>query len=197
MIKRMKRILYLMAMTAVIASCSKNLIPNSKGDDSLIGAINKHIKSGTIKDDPLLLLGQDKLSQEDLALLNQFPLKDFTSVDVLTPSQATKKYNAAGKSGAVEITPFVDETLSVKYYEKITNQLVVKTIKDLAGKGLTKENPIIVLDGKPLRGEEIADEINALVENGIKTIELLKKPTGYSIYGIRAISGVILLTSKH
>jgi TonB-dependent SusC/RagA subfamily outer membrane receptor len=53
-----------------------------------------------------------------------------------------------------------------------------------------------LLDGQPLRGEEIASKINEPDADGIKQIDVLKKPAAYRIYGIRAINGVMLVTAK-
>ncbi|HEX5170202.1 MAG TPA: TonB-dependent receptor plug domain-containing protein [Cyclobacteriaceae bacterium] len=192
----MKKFCYLLLFTLLFTACSVKLIPNSKGDDSLIGVINKKIKSGVIGQEPLIFLQGELIKAEDLNLLNEFPLKDFTAIDFLNSAEATLQYGSAGKSGAVLVTPFVDETLTMKYYEGITNKLLLDKIDAIAKQGLTRKNPILVFDGIPLQGENIANTINSLGENDIKQIDVLKKPAAYRIYGIRAINGVILITSK-
>lgn len=192
----MKQLFYLLLLATFSISCSKKLTQNAGGDDSLIGKINEKIKSGTIGEHPLVLLNEDTVSNEDLNLLNEFPLKDFTSIDYISKPEAKQKYGRAGEDGAVIIHPFVDEALSMKYYEGITNGLIKDKIDLLAQRGLTKRNPIIVLDGIPLRGDDIVTKINALADNDIKQIDVLKKAPACRIYGVRAINGVILVTKK-
>lgn len=158
----MNKLFYLLFLTILVVSCAKKLIPNSKGEESLIGKINEKIKSGTIGEDPLILLNADTVDSKDLNLLNEFALKDFTSIDFIPKSEGIQKYGDAGKDGVVTIHPFIDETLSMQYYEGITNTLLLQKIEVTVKQGLTKRNPIIVLDGHPLRGDEIVSKINAI-----------------------------------
>jgi hypothetical protein len=120
-------------------------------------------------------------------------VSDFIDIKALNKDTASKMYNEQGEKGAVLIIPFKDELLGADYYEGLTNKIVVKAISDYESQGLININPILVINGVPLRGEEIVNRINALGENNISKIHLLKKQSAYGIYGIRAMNGVLLI----
>jgi TonB-dependent SusC/RagA subfamily outer membrane receptor len=192
----MKKLLYLSLLALLFSTCSRKLIPDSEEADTLMKVINQKIQSGVIGERPLVFLQGERQTDEDLNLLNEFPLKDFTAIDFLNRKDAAQRYGPDGKNGAVLITPFIDEALTMKYYEGITNKLLIDKIEEASDLGLTKKNPILLVDGKPLMRNEIANTVNTLGENGIKQIDILKKPAAFRIYGIRAINGVLLITSK-
>jgi hypothetical protein len=192
----LKKIVLFVLFTGLLLSCSKKLIPNSKGPNSLIGVINNEIKNNHFSSNAPIYFNGQLIVIEELTLLNEFKLKDFTSIDFLNKKEATKKYGSKGKYGAVIVIPFIDETLSEKYYCAITNNVILAKIAELTKKGIIKSNPILVVNGIPLRGEEIATTINKLGEKGIKQINLLKKISAYEIYGIRAINGVLLIDTN-
>ena len=176
-------------------SCSKKLIPTIN-PNSIISEINKSIKSGKLGETPLLVLDGDFIDLKKLKLIDEFDLKDFEKISVLSKKEAKKKYGDNGKNGAVVITPFKDDLLDQKYYQGITNGIVTKNISDNVEKGLIRENPILVLDGVPLRGNDIVEKINALKSSDIKSIDYLKEEAACRVFGVRALPGVLLITTK-
>jgi len=192
----MKKLIILLFVSSTLFTCSKKLIPNNKNEESLIGKINNEIKSNSIGEHPLIILNQDRIAIEELTLLNEFKISDFTTIEFLNRKESKEKFGDEGKYGAVLIAPFVDDLLTQEYYRGINNTTLLKSINDYVEQGKIKRNPILVLDGQPLRGDKIATEINKLGPNGIKEINLLKKEAAYKIYGIRSINGVLLIDSK-
>ncbi|MHC8948155.1 SusC/RagA family TonB-linked outer membrane protein [Sphingobacterium hungaricum] len=74
------------------------------------------------------------------------------------------------------------------------------TIRVRGGASLTaSNNPLIVIDGNPLNGDNISGASNPLAlinPNDIETMTVLKDANATAIYGSRASNGVILITTK-
>jgi len=168
----------------------------TEGNQSLISVIDSKISKAKINDEAILILNGIEIDKEELEWLNQLQLKDFTDVTAVNKEAAIKIYGDKGRNGAIIITPFTDELLYMKYYSDLKNEVVINTIEEYNKKGLINKNPLLVINGVPLRGEEIANKINALEQNDISKIALLKKQTAYSIYGIRAMNGVLLIDTQ-
>lgn len=204
----MKKNLLFLFLIGSLYSCTNKQVANSTnqiittqtqqkvGEESLIDIVNSEISKIGISDRAILILNGIKIDKEELELLNQFKLQDFTDITAVNKNAATKIYGQEGIDGAVIITSFTDELLGTKYYSDLKNKTVVNTISELNSQGLINRNPILVVNGVPLRGEDIAHTINSLSQNDIEKINLLKKQTAYSIYGIRAINGVLLIDTK-
>lgn len=204
----MKRNLLFLLLIGSLYSCTNKQILSTSNqstqsqnqlkasEDSLIGVVNREANKAALNDQAILILNGIEIEREELELLNKFKLEDFTNVTAVNKEAATKIYGQKGSNGAVIITSFTDALLSIKYYTDLKNEAVVKAIEEYNNQGLINKNPILVVNGVPLRGEEISNRINALGQNDISEINLLKKHTAYSIYGIRAINGVLLIDIK-
>lgn len=202
----MKKDLLVLLLVGSFYSCTNKQIAstsnqseqsqNRETENSLIGAVNREISKANINDQAILILNGLEIDREELKLLNQLKPEDFIDITGVNKSTATKIYGEKGSNGAVIITPFTDELLGIKYYSELNNELVVNTINELNSQGLINKNPILVVNGVPLRGEDIGNTVNSLGQEDISKISLLKKQTAYSIYGIRAMNGVILIDAK-
>ncbi|MBC8753248.1 hypothetical protein H2O64_01110 [Kordia sp. YSTF-M3] len=192
----MKKNLFIFFTTLLLISCSRKLIPNFNGEGSLVSIINKEIKSGNASHKTPIYLDTLKISMEDLTFLNIVDTKDFTSIKVLNKLAAKKNINSNINQKVIQLIPFKDESLGLKHYANINNELITNTINSLLKSGQVNANPILVLDGIPLRGNEISSKINQVKKSEIKSISILKKQAAYTIYGIRAINGVIIITTK-
>lgn len=171
--------------------------PNPKGDKSLLDLIKEEIEAGTIGERPLIYFNEEKISWENCRFLSQaIELKDLPEIEFVKKSKAIKKYGQTGKDGAVLITPFIDDLLTEKYYQGISNKFILQQIDVNIKKESIKKTPLLVIDGIPLRGEEIASKINNLKEAEIARIDVLNWKTGYQIFGIRAMNGVMLISTK-
>ncbi len=89
-----------------------------------------------------------------------------------------------------------------------TAEIVIRGSNTMTG----NQEPLIILDGMPLQGGEVAGidndknkgNINSLLTNGIgnippediASIDILRDATAASIYGARAANGVIVITTK-
>ncbi len=191
----MKKIFFILFFAVFLNSNAQDTIQDAIKPKSLIETINGQKDLKTITDGVLLYFNEEKISAEDLTLLNEFEITDFIAIDFLQKKEAVKKFGKEGKNGAVLLKPFIDNRLTEQYYSGITNKIIIDKIAFSVKDGITKSNPILVVDGIPLLGDEIAGTINALDENRIKQIVVLKKIAAYRIYGIRAINGVLLITT--
>ncbi|MHC2990511.1 hypothetical protein OB13_02535 [Pontibacter sp. HJ8] len=204
----MKKSILFSLIIILLSSCAKKQIANSSGqanqsqsqleknNENLIGRISQETAKVGIDDNALLVFDGKVIDKAELKLLNELKVTDFVEIKALSKDIAVRMYNEQGEKGAVIIIPFKDELLDTGYYEGLTNEIVVKAISEYESQGLINKNPILIINGVPLLGDEIINRINALGENDISKINLLKKQTAYSIYGIRAMNGVLLIDTQ-
>jgi len=69
-------------------------------------------------------------------------------------------------------------------------------ITQMAERKVIQTEPIIVLDGKPYRFQDLEKEKLPLYKNQIEKITLLDKEKGIAIYGNFAEAGVIIVTTN-
>lgn len=182
----MKKITILTLLISTFISCAPKLFLNNKGDNSLLGKINKQIENKKISKKALIYLNDKKISDEELKNLNIFELKDFTEITFIDKEK--------GKNGVINIKSFLDPKLDYQYYKSIDNKDILNLIDKLLNEGVINKNPLLIVSSKPLRGEEIASEINNLK---VDKASVLKAEAAYQIYGIRAVNGVILIDPKY
>ena len=58
------------------------------------------------------------------------------------------------------------------------------------------DEPLVVLDGMPLRAGGVSRSLAAISPNDVARIEVLKDAGATAFYGIRGANGVILITTK-
>lgn len=68
-------------------------------------------------------------------------------------------------------------------------------ISKMAESGSITNQPIVVIDGKPYRYQDLENQKLPLSKLAIEKIELLKKPVGISIYGSYGEAGVLVITT--
>jgi len=68
-------------------------------------------------------------------------------------------------------------------------------ISKMTESGSITNQPIVVLDGKPYRFQDLENQKLPLSKLAIEKIELLKKPVGISIYGSYGEAGVLIITT--
>ena len=68
-------------------------------------------------------------------------------------------------------------------------------ISKMVESGSITNQPIVVLDGKPYRFQDLENQKLPLSKLAIEKIELLKKPVGISIYGNYGEAGVLIITT--
>jgi hypothetical protein len=193
----MKKIILILFLSGFLNSYAQDTIQNAEKPKSLLETINDQILLKTITEGAIIYFNDEKTSSEDLAQLNEFDIKDFVAIDFLRKKEAVKKFGKEGQNGAILLKPFIDDRLTLQYYSGIKNKTIVDKIAFSTQNGATKSNPILVVNGIPLLGDEIAGTINTIDETSIKQIVVLKKIAAYRIYGIRAINGVLLITTAN
>jgi hypothetical protein len=186
----MKNLYFLFIITLITFSCKKNSVPQSTSKNDLLGKIAEKKLEKIIKDNPMYFFDGREVNEEYVNVLNKVDLKEFTEIEFIEGKKAVREYGSKAENGVVRIIPFIDTLLGSKYYENVSQPKVSEKLAELK---VADSYPLIVLSGRPLRGEEIAREINALKDENIKSWEILKQETAYSIYGIRAKNGVLLI----
>jgi TonB-linked SusC/RagA family outer membrane protein len=109
--------------------------------------------------------------------------KDFQTGTVTTPEQLI-----AGKVAGVSITPNGGSPGA-------GSTIRIRGIGSLAA----SDDPLIVIDGVPLSGNNIdgtGDPLNMINPNDIESFTVLKDAAAAAIYGSRASGGVIIITTK-
>src|SRR5439155_358562 len=70
----------------------------------------------------------------------------------------------------------------------------------ISSTGFTASNdPLIVIDGLPVEGNDIKDAknlLNTINPNDIESISILKDASATALYGSRASNGIIIITTK-
>jgi len=69
-------------------------------------------------------------------------------------------------------------------------------ITQMADRKIIQTEPIIVLDGKPYRFQDLEKDKLPLYKNQIEKITLLDKQKGIAIYGNFAEAGVVIITTN-
>ncbi len=69
------------------------------------------------------------------------------------------------------------------------------SISKMAESGSITNQPIVVLDGKPYRYQDLENQKLPLSKYAIEKIQLLKKTVGISIYGSYGEAGVLVITT--
>lgn len=158
--------------------------------------VSQAVAEGKTGKYPLFVIEGNPLKGEQInEHLSAIRREDITEVRVLPKREARAKYGSDGRQGAVELTPVTDELLSTRYYD-YHNPLVRQLVGQLQRRGLVQAQPLFVLDGQPLRGDEIRTRLSGLEDEEIAAVEVLKQTTAYEIYGIRAHNGVVLISTK-
>lgn len=124
----------------------------------------------------LIILNGNKVKQKDIQDLNA---DDIKYMNVLKGKKAIEKYGNKGKNGVVEIT-------SKKHGDKrrISSKIVI------AGYADTK--PLYILDGKEISKKAL----DALDENKIEAINVIKNKSATEKYGDKGKNGVVEITTK-
>ena len=135
------------------------------------------------------------------------------SINVLKGEQALKKYPKDGKNGIIEIsTKFIErkDQLPNKEWSNINaNQNVSSSLNEITYLNMsngvklevngtvdtliskaTKQNPLYVLDGTPIKS------IEGISPTDIESINILKDANSTIAYGDAAKNGVVLITSR-
>ncbi|MFD1628698.1 SusC/RagA family TonB-linked outer membrane protein [Pseudopedobacter beijingensis] len=132
----------------------------------------------------VVVIGYGSVNRKDLTgSVSTVSSKDFQKGTITTPDQLIQ-----GKVAGVSIT------------SNGGNPGASATIRIRGGASLNASNdPLIVVDGNPLSGDEIKGVSNVLSlinPNDIETFTILKDANATAIYGSRASNGVILITTK-
>lgn len=62
--------------------------------------------------------------------------------------------------------------------------------------GNAEQEPLIVVDGVPVNGDDLSNALAGLVPADIRQVNVLKDAASTSIYGIRGAAGVIVITTR-
>ena len=175
---------------------SINLFSQENSEISILEEYDLKIQNKVITPTPLFILDGKEISYETFIILNSIKRKEILKLEFLTYSEAKLEFNDKAINGVVRITPYKDDLLNFSYYKDMNNDLITERINSLIEEGKINYYPILVFNGIPLRGDEIKTKINQTSIDSIVSINLLKQDVAYKIYGIRAINGVLIVTTK-
>lgn len=182
--------------TLLILIFSMNLFSQNSIEVSILEEYELMIQNNKITSVPLFILDGNEIDYETFLILNTIKRKEIVNLEFLSYIEAKDEFNERAINGVVKIIPFKDDLLSSNYYEEINNEFVNEKIRSLVEEGKINYYPILVFNGIPLRGDEIKAKINQTNTETIVSINLLKQDVAYKIYGIRAINGVLIVTTK-
>ncbi|MGM9476905.1 TonB-dependent receptor plug domain-containing protein [Pedobacter sp. GSP4] len=163
---------------------------------------------------PLIVIDGNKQYSRDINSLNEIDPNAIESITVLKDSSAISLYGADGLAGAIQIKTkgaTVTDALAGKntvvmpsVKGKISGVFIRPTIQSqdslnngnflINKNGIKLKNgaaePIYILDGKE------TTDIKSIAPDKIESIEILKDASAQSLYGDKAINGVVIITTK-
>ena len=132
----------------------------------------------------VVVIGYGSVKRTDLTgSIATVSSKDFQTGAITTPDQLI-----AGKLAGVSVTPNGGQPGS-------GSTIRIRGLASISG----NNDPLIVIDGLPLSGNSIpgvASPMDMVNPNDIESFTVLKDASSSAIYGSRAASGVILITTK-
>ena len=159
---------------------------------------------------PVYYIDGVKVTEQEMKTMTPENIK---SINVLKGEQAIKKYPKDGKNGIIEIsTKFIErkdqmpnkEWSNINAYQNVSSSLDEITYLNMANgvklqfngsvdtliSNGTKQTPLYVLDGTPIKS------IEGISPTDIESINILKDANSTIAYGDAAKNGVVLITSR-
>ncbi len=198
----MKNTLYILTILLILGinmSCKKDSNEETYDyvytNDYIRDIIQTEIDKGTIGNHHLFVMNEETLEQSEIeGVLTSINSDDIISIRFIDKEEAKSAYPNTD-DGVVKINYYVDDLLKPNYYN-IDNVLVFGVLNDLIIQGKVVRYPLIVLDGVPLRGADIKANLDGLEADSITEILVLDLSVGLSIYGQRAINGVVIISTN-
>jgi hypothetical protein len=155
------------------------------------------INLGTIGVKHLFVVNEHLISDAKINnVISSIEKDDIISIRIINKSEALKIYGSRANDGVVKINYYIDPLLKPEYY--VTNNTqIMEVINNLINQGKVVRYPLIVIDGKPLRGTEIEEYLDNLDNESIKTILVMTLQSGMQLYGERAINGVVIINTLY
>ena len=156
-----------------------------------------HIDLGTLGTRHIFVINENEISESELNnKISSIKKEDIISITILNKTDAIEIYGTSANYGVVKLNYYIDPLLKPVYY--ITdNTEIMGIIEDLISQGKVVRFPLIVLDGKPLRGLEIEEYLDKLNNESIKSILTMELKSGLQLYGERAINGVVIINTLY
>lgn len=168
---------------------------HSYSNDYIRDTISIEINKGVIGNNHLFIINENILHETEIYdIVSKIKKDDIISVTIIDKTEANEKYPSTAKDGIVKINYYIDTLLKPEYY--VTENIeIINTINNLISQGTVERYPLIVLDGKPLRGTAIKQYLDNLNNKSIKSITIMTLQGGLQMYGERAINGVVIINT--
>ena len=182
-------------------SCKKDEINEeynyTYNNDYIRDTVLYHINLGAIGNKHLFVVNENLISETEINnKIASIKKDDIISITIIDKSDALEIYGSSAKDGVVKINYYIDPLLKPEYY--VTQNIeIMNTIDDLISQGKVVRYPLIVIDGKPLRGTEIKEYLDNLNNESIKSILVMTLQSGLQLYGERAINGVVIINTLY
>jgi len=168
---------------------------HSYSNDYIRDTISIEINKGVIGNKHLFIINENILYETEIYnIISKIKKDDIISLTIIDKNEASEKYPSTAKDGIVKINYYIDTLLKPKYY--VTQNIeIMNAINNLISQRKVVRYPLIVIDGKPLRGTEIKQYLDILNNNSIKSILTMTLKSGLQLYGERAINGVVIINT--
>jgi hypothetical protein len=166
-------------------------------NDYIRDTILYHINLRTIGNRHLFVVNEYIISEAEINnKISSVSKDDIISITIIDKSDALEIYGSSAKDGVVKLNYYIDPLLKPEYY--VTQNIeIMKAIDDIISQGKVVRYPLIVIDGKPLRGTEIKEYLDNLNNESIKSISVMNLQSGLQLFGERAINGVVIINTLY
>jgi hypothetical protein len=196
----MKRISLLFSAFLIVLmslSCKKESNSDSYDysykNDYIRDKVMLEISKGTIGHQHLFVVNEKALTESEIDIkLSSIKKEDIISVEIINIKDGVNSKYPNAKEGVVKINYYIDYLLKPNYYN-INNVFITSALNDLIAQKKVVQFPLIVLNGLPLRGTTIKEKLDGLNSESVTAISVLDYNAGLSIYGERAINGVVMI----
>jgi len=155
------------------------------------------INIGTIGVKHLFVVNEHMISDAEInSVISSIKKDDIISITIINKSDALEIYGPSANDGVVKINYYIDPLLKPEYYVTNNTQIML-AINNLINQGAVVRYPLIVIDGKPLRGTEIKEYLDNLNNESIKSILVMTLQSGIQLFGERAINGVVIINTLY
>ena len=200
--KTLSLILTTILFSAMLSTACKKDDTNEEynytyNNDYIRDTILYQINVGTIGVKHLFVVNEHMISDDKInSAISSIKKDDIISLAIINKSDAVVTYGSSANDGVVKINYYIDPLLKPEYYVT-NNKEIMDVIDDLINQGKVVRYPLIVIDGKPLRGTEIKENLDSLNNDSIKSISVMTLQSGLQLYGERAINGVVIINTLY
>lgn len=173
-----------------LVACQKNYdnSDNQSISYTLDTIISNKSTNGEIGTDYIYVINAEIIEKSKIAArLSEIEKSNLISIKVYDKEQAVLNFGEVAIDGAISIDYYIDDLLLPKYYFDTRIDCSCNSSDYLC------RCPLVVIDGKILKGPEIKSKLDHLSNDSIKRITVFKGDSAIAQYGQLGINGVVLI----